>query len=226
MNRGGMDSVNDTCYRPIHPAPSGISMAAAPPRLPVMSAVVKIAVGLFLTLFFVGGLLTFFGLMLGGKAPDSSVVVSSAAAPVKMAANLVYADDQRDLERPKGLPSKARLVVTNPDTSTDAKFAALAQSKIDGLSALRARNLTFIINVIGWRRRASLKRLVKSLEAARYHGFTTRLHFHLDGEAHELVKEWVEEYSWPHGRTLMNIHTQRNGLESVKQTRYMHISSL
>jgi hypothetical protein len=185
----------------------------------MMSAVVKIAVGLFLTLFFVGGLLTFFGLMLGGKAPDSSVVVSSAVAvPAKMAANLIYSDDQRDLERPKGLPSKARLAQPNWSTDTDAKFASLAQSKIDGLAALRARNLTFIINVIGWRRRASLKRLVKSLEAARYHGFTTRLHFHLDGEAHELVKEWVEEYSWPHGRTLMNIHTQRNGLESVLWT--------
>ena len=187
------------------------------PRLPpMMTTVVRIAVGLFLTLFFVGGLLTFFGLMLGGSPKESLGVVSyPSRAPVKNASSLlVYRDDQRDLERPKGpLPSRTRLSQSDPQT--DAKFAALAQSHLDALSSLRSRNLTFIINVIGWRRRASLKRLVRSLEAARYHGFTTRLHFHLDGEAHELVKEWVEEYVWPHGRTLMNIHTQRNGLESV-----------
>jgi hypothetical protein len=56
---------------------------------------------------------------------------------------------------------------------------------------------------------------MKSLESANYHGFTVKLHFHLDGEAHPLVKEFVEEYTWPHGRTLMNIHTERLGLETV-----------
>jgi len=69
--------------------------------------------------------------------------------------------------------------------------------------------------VIGWRRRASLKRLVSSLERANYLGFITRLHFHLDGDAHPLVKEFVEEYEWPHGKTMMNIHTERLGLEAV-----------
>lgn len=183
-------------------------------RLPPMMTVVKIALGLFLTLFFVGGVLTFFGLMLSGpSAVSEGVGLRAAKSEMAKMSSLVYRDDQRDLERPMVPLGKSRLSLN--DDETDQKYASIAQSKIDALSSLRSRNFTFIINVIAWRRRASLKRLITSLESARYHGFTTKLHFHLDGEAHELVKEWVEEYVWPHGKTLMNIHTLRNGLESV-----------
>lgn len=123
---------------------------------------------------------------------------------------LIYNDPQTDLSRPAFIPHYKKA------HSSHDQYAALAKEKLAAaLEALRPHNLTFVIHVIGWRRRASLKRLIKSLEETNYHGFSTKLHFHLDGEAHPLVKEFVEEYEWPHGKTLMNLHTERLGLESV-----------
>lgn len=184
-----------------------------------MSTIMKIAVMVFVTMLCLVGFVGAFGLIMGSSR-QTQRAVDGAALEAKWMFNLknpgetslgplVFSDPQADLERPSFVQHFKK------EISEKDPFAVLANERIAALSALKSRNLTFIINVIGWRRRASLKRLVSSLEAANYHGFNTRLHFHLDGEAHPLVKEYVEEYTWPHGKTLMNIHTERLGLESV-----------
>lgn len=69
--------------------------------------------------------------------------------------------------------------------------------------------------VFAWRRLASLKRLVESLENAEYHGFKVNLEFHVDGEPEPVVQEFVENYNWPHGTVRRNIQSRRLGLAGV-----------
>lgn len=194
-------------------------------QLRSMSTIMKIAVMIFVALLCFVGFIGAFGMINSGNTvtedlPGPEFIAESSIAEAQWllrlddeaadkSSPLIFFDDQSDLKRPSFVPHyKKQLVSSDP-------FAELAADKIRKLDSLRARNLTFIINVIGWRRRASLKRLVQSLERANYHGFTTRMHFHLDGEAHPLVTEFVEEYQWPHGKTAMNLHTERLGLETV-----------
>lgn len=184
-----------------------------------MSTIMKIAVMVFVTMLCLVGFVGAFGLIMGSGRHTGGVVpgaqlearwlVDLQNPTESPTGHLIFSDPQSDLERPSFVQHFKK------EISEKDPFAALANERIAALSALKSRNLTFIINVIGWRRRASLKRLVASLEAADYHGFNTRLHFHLDGAAHPLVIEYVEEYVWPHGKTMMNIHTERIGLESV-----------
>ena len=76
--------------------------------------------------------------------------------------------------------------------------------------------VTFRLIVIAWRRLASLRRLMDSLAAAHYHGFTVHLDFFLDGEAHPKVLEYVEGYSWKHGDKAVKARETRLGLEQVR----------
>lgn len=194
-----------------------------------MTTIMRVAVMMFVAMLCLVGFVGAFGLLVNDRKMAAAEVGEAGAAAAMMAkwavdfdaakaeasfGPLIYRDGQEDLPRPSYVQHYYR---KSPASSSNAEdpFAAMAQDQLAALSALRARNLTFIINVIGWRRRASLKRLVSSLEAARYHGFRTRLVFHLDGEAHPLVKEFVENYEWPHGKTSMNLHSVRLGLEAV-----------
>jgi len=186
-----------------------------------MNMIMKIGVGCFVSMLCVVGFVGAFGLLMpeAGLKQHQGVVDDmgminwfidlKSPEEAEKSGHLIYQDKQLDLPRPDFVHHYRK------SHSTVDLFADLAQEQLDALSALRSRNITFLIQVIGWRRRASLKRLVRSLEAARYHGFKTRLQFHLDGDAHPLVKEFVEEYEWPHGKTSTNIHTIRLGLESV-----------
>lgn len=189
-----------------------------------MTTVMRIAVMSFVAMLCLVGFVGAFGLLVtekkAGTGSDSdnagAMLMAKWAmdlndeASITFSSPLIYLDKQDDLPRPSYVQH-----YYSKSPSKEDPFAAMAQEQLDALAALRSRNLTFIINVIGWRRRASLKRLISSLESARYHGFKTRLVFHLDGEAHPLVKEFVENYEWPHGKTSMNLHTVRLGLESV-----------
>ena len=76
-------------------------------------------------------------------------------------------------------------------------------------------NVTFVIIVFAWKRRMSLKRLCDSLLAAEYHGIPVQLEFHIDGEAHERVLQYVDEFSWPFGSVQVLRQADRIGLESI-----------
>jgi hypothetical protein len=80
--------------------------------------------------------------------------------------------------------------------------------------ALRGK-YSFLVVVFAWRRRASLRRLVDSLQKTAYFGFKVNLEFHLDGEASEKVLEYVSQLDWQHGTTRVNKHSVRIGLERV-----------
>ncbi len=195
-----------------------------------MSAIVKISVMVFLTMLAMVGIMGILGMLIsakqdqarqqhaqieGGMNQSKWIIDLGDLINLNTSQPLIYFDPQEDLERPEFVTHYKK------DLSTHDHFADLAQQEIASLEQLRARNLTFVLHVIGWKRRASLKRLVKSLEEAKYHGFKTKMHFHLDGEAHPLVTEFVEEYNWPHGKTLLNVHTQRLGLETVMKYLYV-----
>ena len=77
---------------------------------------------------------------------------------------------------------------------------------------------TFRIIIYAWRRRASLKRLLDSLLSANYHGFKVNMDFHMDGDAHLAVVQFVEAFKWPHGRVRVHRHGDRVGLEKVPWT--------
>lgn len=63
-----------------------------------------------------------------------------------------------------------------------------------------------------------MQRLCDSLRQAEYHGFEVTLEFHVDGEPHPLVMEYMENFEWPHGRVGLNRHAERVGLEKVNDT--------
>jgi hypothetical protein len=74
----------------------------------------------------------------------------------------------------------------------------------------------FKILVFGWRRRASLLRLLKSLDSAEYFGYRNiSLEIHLDGGAHPLVVQAAECFSWSHGSKVIYVNTDQVGLELV-----------
>lgn len=71
------------------------------------------------------------------------------------------------------------------------------------------------IHVFGWRREKSLRRLGESLLKAHYMDHTIDIHFHIDGEALDLVQQYVHEFSWPHGQKHVNFREQRVGMPLV-----------
>lgn len=122
--------------------------------------------------------------------------------------NLVWEEHLRTIDRPK--------YVVVPNLKRPDHLHLFSKTMQDVLK-LKEQNITFRAIVFGWKRRASLKRLVDSLLAAHYHGFTIHLDFHLDGGAHEKVISYVEEVQWPFGRMRVNQHSERVGLERVYQ---------
>lgn len=96
-----------------------------------------------------------------------------------------------------------------------ADHHSLAQQAVRDALTLRQQGYTFRVIIFAWKRRASLKRLTDSLQGADYHGFTVHLDFHLDGGANQRVTDFVDEFSWPHGRVRVNRHAERVGLERV-----------
>ncbi|PJF20060.1 hypothetical protein PSACC_00117 [Paramicrosporidium saccamoebae] len=111
-----------------------------------------------------------------------------------------WREQLRALPRPLSAPKRA-------DRSQ------LTQRAIHAAEQLRG-NCTFRVIVFAWKRRASLRRLLQSLEVD-YRGFPVHLDFHMDGEAHEKVIDFVDSYRWEHGRTRINRHAERVGLERV-----------
>ena len=66
--------------------------------------------------------------------------------------------------------------------------------------------------MFAFQRRASLIRLLDSLEKAHYENHQVQLEFHLDGEAHPSVRETCEKYRWKHGTKRVFQRVKRVGL--------------
>lgn len=87
--------------------------------------------------------------------------------------------------------------------------------------------IKYRIIVFGWRRRASLKRLLDSLEAADYKGRTDiPIEIFLDGEAHNLVVDYVQNFIWTHGQVKIHQRDTRIGLEKVVFVFFMILNNL
>ena len=76
--------------------------------------------------------------------------------------------------------------------------------------------LRFKILVYGWQRRASLRRLIDSLNKVDYRGFNVSLEVHMEGEYHPLVMQYVKTLEWPHGSMRIKKRPLKSGLETVK----------
>ncbi|EPZ35541.1 GDP-fucose protein O-fucosyltransferase domain-containing protein [Rozella allomycis CSF55] len=74
---------------------------------------------------------------------------------------------------------------------------------------------SFVVQVFGWRRFASLQRLLTSLTNALYFGVKVDIQINVDGDAGEEVIALVDSFKWPHGDTIRNIRTDRLGLEKM-----------
>lgn len=73
----------------------------------------------------------------------------------------------------------------------------------------------FLIIVFGWRRKDSLKRLMKSLLAADYLNQRVRVQFHIEFEPSEGVREFVETLQWPYGNKSIIWRKESFGLERM-----------
>ena len=68
------------------------------------------------------------------------------------------------------------------------------------------------IIIIGYKRRDSIERLLRSLERANYDGDTVDLVFSIDNSGTRIVEECAEEYEWKHGKKIIRTFPQRQGL--------------
>ena len=79
-------------------------------------------------------------------------------------------------------------------------------------------DLKYRIIVFGWKRRASLRRLLDSLESADYLNWTDiPLEIFLDGDAHELVVDLAQNFFWSHGELIIHQREKHIGLEKASQ---------
>ena len=79
----------------------------------------------------------------------------------------------------------------------------------------KASTPEFTIIVFGWRRTASLTRLLDSLLAADYAGHKVNLHFRIDGDSLIEVIDIATQFNWPHGPKFIAINPKRVGLANV-----------
>ena len=70
------------------------------------------------------------------------------------------------------------------------------------------------IIIIGYKRRDSIERLLRSLERANYDGDTVDLVFSIDNSGTRIVEECAEEYEWKHGKKIIRTFPQRQGLRN------------
>ncbi len=68
------------------------------------------------------------------------------------------------------------------------------------------------IIIIGYKRRDSIERLLRSLERANYDGDTVDLVFSIDNSGTRIVEECAEEYEWKHGKKIIRTFPQHQGL--------------
>lgn len=68
------------------------------------------------------------------------------------------------------------------------------------------------IIIIGYKRKESLERLLRSVERANYGGDTVDLIFSIDNSGTRIVEEYAEEYEWKHGMKIVRTFPQRQGL--------------
>ena len=73
----------------------------------------------------------------------------------------------------------------------------------------------FIIQVFGWRRFASMRRLMNSLLNSAYMGVPVDLQINIDGDAAEELVAFVNSFAWPFGEKILNVRQGRLGLEKV-----------
>jgi hypothetical protein len=91
-------------------------------------------------------------------------------------------------------------------------FMILASAQV--LDRRHLSPIKYRIIVFGWRRRASLVRLLNSLEAADYDGrMDIPIEIFLDGGAHPQVVDCVENFRWSHGQVMIHQRDVRIGLE-------------
>ncbi len=134
--------------------------------------------------------------------------------------NLTSSDDPHLLYRTglEDVPRQATLAqLQDRDGSSRAEYA-LASDRIARDAAVKVceeGGATFRIIVFAWKRRASLKRLVSSLQAAEYFKCTVHLDFYLDGGAHSAVREYIKGIVWERGRVRITDHVSRLGLEEA-----------
>lgn len=68
------------------------------------------------------------------------------------------------------------------------------------------------IIIIGYKRKDSIERLLRSVEQANYGGDTVDLIFSIDNSGTSIVEEYVKEYVWKHGKKIVRTFPQRQGL--------------
>lgn len=141
------------------------------------------------------------GLYILTKSPAGPTTSSPSLEP-----NALWRENVVPLPRPLPVPN-------SPTIRRD--HAILADRAINSAKILHEQGITFRLIVFAWKRRASLIRLLDSLRFANYHGFAVHLDFHIDGEAHEKVLKFVDNYTWPFGRIRIHRHLERIGLERV-----------
>jgi hypothetical protein len=76
--------------------------------------------------------------------------------------------------------------------------------------------------VYGWKRRASLNRLLSSLVNVNYRGFTVDLDMHIEGEYHPLVVQYTNTFKWPYGSKRVKKRNIKTGLENVQAFLVIH----
>lgn len=77
------------------------------------------------------------------------------------------------------------------------------------------RPLTFVLQIIAWRRSASLIRLCESLKRASYFSFDVDIHFHIDANPSPHVLSFIESFVWDYGRLKVQRYDKPQGLIHV-----------
>lgn len=114
-------------------------------------------------------------------------------------------------------PSKKHYGTKGNDSLEIEKIAQSLKSTLNPFpDGNLEKNITFKILVYGWKRRASLRRLLDSLSAVDYRGFKTSLEIHIEGDYHPLVVQYINSYSWPHGTSAIKKRRYKAGLENVQ----------
>lgn len=117
--------------------------------------------------------------------------------------------------------SYKRLDMTKYDHEKDKSPQLMLQKTAKRLQGIRMviilleRRVKFKILVYGWKRRASLRRLIDSLRNVDYRGFNVTLEVHIDGEYHPQVMQYVKALEWPSGKKNIVKRSVKAGLETV-----------
>lgn len=109
----------------------------------------------------------------------------------------------------------SRKISKYSDKSEIVQIAQSLQSTIIFLKFIE-KNLKFKVLVYGWKRRASLRRLIDSLNKVDYRGFKMNLEVHIEGDYHPLVVQYVNKLNWTHGSLEIKKRRYKAGLENVR----------